>query len=87
MLLLENPIRQRVHGVPREDRHGGLGHDRPGVQLVGHDVDRAAADLDAGAQGGGLRLGGHAAGEGGQQRGVDIQDAVAVGRDDGRAQD
>ena len=50
-------------------------------------MDGAAADPDAGAEGRGLRDGGHAAGEGGEQGRVDVEDAVGIGGNDKGAED
>ena len=59
-----------------KNRYGGLQHDGPAVQLTGHQVDRRAGDFGAVLPCLPLRV--HA-GKRGEQRGVDVEDAVGKG--------
>ena len=73
MLFDENACRQRLDGVAVEHRHGGLQHDRPVVELGVHDVHRRAGHTDAMLERLTLRV---EAGKRGQQRRMDVEDAV-----------
>ena len=42
MLLEENPRGQAVHGVSLEYRDGGLQHNRAGIEVGRHQMDRGA---------------------------------------------
>ena len=72
MLLCENAGGERLHGIVVQHRHGGLHDDGAGVQVFVDEVDGAAGDFDAVLQRLVLRV---QAGEGGQQRRMDIENA------------
>ena len=88
----EQPHRQRIEPVlGREDarrqarlvivavhRHDRLRDDRPGIDLVAHEMHGAAGKPDAGGERLPLRM---KSGEGRQQRGMDIDEPIAPSRD------
>src|SRR5437867_2564922 len=45
VLLLKNPRRQRLCGIPFQNRHSRLDDDGPLVHPLGYKMDRAASDL------------------------------------------
>ena len=51
MFLLLNSLGEPGVVISFENRDGGLGQDRPGIQFLGDDVHRAAGDLHPGLQG------------------------------------
>ncbi len=61
-----------------------LEDDRPGIEVRGDEVGGAAGDADAVLPGAAVGVG---AGKVGQERGVDVDDAPVIGRDDGRGED
>ena len=71
MLLGQDAVGQRVLVVARLKRHRALQYDRPVVQVLIDEVHGAAADLHAVVEGLPLRV--HA-GEGRQQRRMDVED-------------
>src|SRR5215469_15023924 len=76
---------QRLHGVVRQHGYSGLQEDRAGVDVVGDDVDGAAGDPDAVCKR--ALHGVHASREGGQQRGVNVENAAGESRREAGAQD
>ena len=83
MLFGEDAGGEGVGRVVVEYGDGCLGDDRAGVYVFGDDMDGAAGDLDPGGERVGLWLGGHSTRKGGEQRGVDVDDAIAIGGHDG----
>ena len=86
----EDALGERVGGVVVEDGDRLLPDDRAVVVFVVDEVDGAAGDLDAGVEDGLVDvMAVHAgAAEGGDQRGVDVDDAAGeVGRDGGELQE
>ena len=81
MLLLENAVGESVGVVRGQDGDGSLEDDDAVVQLLIDKMDGAAGDLDAVVEGLLLRV---EAGEGREQRGVDVEDAVGEGADEVR---
>src|SRR5665647_417181 len=73
VLLDEDAGRQRLLGVVLKHWDDGLEDDRAHVDLGGDEVDRAAGEPDAPVDGPLLDV---EAGEGGQERRVDVDDAV-----------
>src|SRR4051812_39710103 len=84
MLLNQDPGGQRVACVVVEDRHRRLDHDWTGVELTGHEVYRRARDADS--MGPRLSLSVDAW-KRGEQRGVDVEDAVRKRVQEGLAQE
>lgn len=84
VFLLEDAMGEGGLIVGVEDRDGALGDDDAVVELLVDEVDGAAGDLDAVVEG--LLLG-IEAGEGREQRGMDVEDALREGLDEaGREQ-
>ena len=79
MLGGEHPGGERIRRVAGQNRHRGLGDDRAVVHRRADIVDRAAMDLDAGIERAGV---GVQSGEGGEQRGVDVDQPVAPALDE-----
>ena len=91
--LRHDPRQQLVLGGPdafmqgglviaRQDRHRHLGHDRPAVERVVDEVDRAAGDRDPVRE---RVTDGVGAGEGGQERGMRVEDAAGERGEDLRS--
>ena len=73
MFFFEDAVGERVSGIGIEDRDGSLQDDRAAVQLLIHEVDRAAGNLDA------MRprlILGIETRKGGQQRRMDVENAI-----------
>ena len=68
--------------IARQDRHRHLGHDRPAVERVVDEVDRAAGDRDPVRE---RVTDGVGAGEGGQERGMRVEDAAGERGEDLRS--
>ena len=73
MLLFQNAGRKRLHRVVIQHRHRRLHDDRAGVQVLIHEMHRAAGDLDAVFERLMLRI---QAGKRRQQRRMNVQNAV-----------
>ena len=84
MLLLEDAGGEGFGGVGVEDGDGVLQDDDAVVYGLVDEVDGAAGDFRSVVEG--LVLGVEA-GEGGEQRWMDVEDAVGEGRDEGRRDD
>ncbi len=84
MLGGEDARRQRPGIVVRQHRHGGLSDDRPFIHRGADEMDGAAAEPHARGQRPLMRV---EAREGGEQRGVNIDLAVAPALDEPRRQD
>src|ERR1700744_1003722 len=92
--LLEclHAVFQRVHGITGEDGAAFLQDDGAPVDLLGDDVDGASGFGHAGGEDGLVDLAVHKAGEGGEQRGMHVEEAAAplldeVGREDAHVAD
>mmetsp|Transcript_22005 Transcript_22005/g.54397 ORF Transcript_22005/g.54397 Transcript_22005/m.54397 type:complete len:213 (+) Transcript_22005:245-883(+) len=84
LLLLEHPRRQLVRGISLQHRHRPLQHDRPVVVHVVRKMHRAPRNLHPELDRGGVDAGAviALAAEGGDQGGVDVDDAAGeFGRD------
>ena len=79
MFLVENARSQCMWVVGGKDGDGALQDDGAVVELLVDEMDGAAGDLDAVFEGLGLRV---EAGKGGQQRGMDVEDALREGLDE-----
>ena len=81
MLFDQDAVGERVGVVGFEHRNDPLQDDDAVIQMLVDEVHRAAGDLHAVVEGLGLRL---EAGEGGQQRRMNVEDAVGEGVDEFR---
>ncbi len=79
MFRLEDARREQIFIVIILHRDGSLGHDGAVIELLFHEVHRAAADLHTMLQG--LALG-VKTGERGQQGRMDIENALRIGADE-----
>ncbi len=84
VLHLENTGGEGFLGVVLQDRHGPLDEDGAVVEFGADEVDGAAVDADASLQGTGV---GVEAFEGGQERGMDVEEAVLPALHEPGAQD
>ena len=76
MFLFQDALGKGVLVVGVENRDGGLQDDGAGVEIFVDEVDGAAGEFDAVVEGLLLRF---EAGERGQERGMDIEDALGKG--------
>src|SRR5579883_56633 len=77
VLFGQNSLRERFLSVALQDRHRALKNDRPAVDLIVDEMDRAPGDLHPVAKR--IRLGVKGIAKGGQKRGVNIDDPVVEG--------
>src|ERR1700761_2943721 len=80
-------VLQRVHGITGEAGAALLEDDGAAVDLFGDDVDGASGLWDAGGKDGFVDLAVHEAGEGGEQRGMHVEEAAAPLFDEVRRED
>src|SRR5579885_3122094 len=76
MLLLQNAGAQILNCIILKHRYGRLSNDRASIKLFRHQMHRAAGDLDTIRQRIGLGTRRHTTGKGGQERGVNIENAM-----------
>ena len=74
MLGFEHPSRQRLSSIAGKHRHGSLRHNRAFIHLSAHEMYGAAADLASCRDDALVRM---EPSEGRQQRGVNVEMAVA----------